>query len=312
MPVLRLNATDSGVAVHQSPACAPPAWHRAALGRGPIIVMIHGYKYDPDMPAHCPHTSIFSPVRQTHRRGHGAWLRDLGFGKGDPDEGLAIALGWRARGLLWHAQTAARHAGRALADVVQDLHLRAPHRPIHVITHSMGSEVAFEALHHLPRGAVQRIIALNGASYASRAASALRTPAGQDAELINMTSRENDLFDFAFERVLPRPKLHDHALGAGIDAPNAVTLQLDCPATLAGLAGLGARIDHPQRRICHWSAYTRPGAMAFYARALRHPAHMPLNALQQAVPDRQAPRWSRLRPAGGRAPLLWDSAKHAT
>ncbi|KIC49172.1 alpha/beta hydrolase [Tateyamaria sp. ANG-S1] len=293
MPILRLNAGAGGLALHGSPAPALPALRHAARGTGPIIILIHGFKYDPSDTRFCPHARIFGRTRHldsTHRQ----WLRPLGFGCGHADEGLAIAFAWRARGNLWRAQRSAHAAGVALAQTIRTLRTSAPDRPIHAITHSMGSEVIFEALHHLPPHALQRIIAITGASYASVAETALETVAGRTVELLNITSRENDVFDLMFERLIAPDVAQDRAIGNGLSLPHTVNIQLDCTRTLAALTRFGGHIDAPQRRICHWSGYTRAGALRFYARALRHADAVPLDALQDTLPDHAAPRWSRI------------------
>jgi len=292
MPVLRLNAEAQGLALHGSPACADQALARAAHGIGPIIVMIHGYKYMPGHLRHCPHTSIFN-AGADHAH---CWPRNLGFGTGDPAEGLAIAFGWNARGALWDVAARAAEAGEALARVIQDLNRAAPNRPVHIITHSMGSEVALSALHHLPRGAVARVLALTAASYRSRAEDALATDAGRTAELLNITSGENDIFDAAFECLVRPPARGDRALGAGLSARNAVTIQIDCHATLGALSQLAGPIAAPSRRICHWSAYMRPGVLDFYQTAMRAPERLSLATLQHMLPEARAPRFARLLP----------------
>ena len=63
----------------------------------------------------------------------------------------------------------------------------------------------------------------------------------------------------------------DRAISHGLDAPNAVTLQLDCMDTLAHIARLGTAVGLPERRICHWSSYMRPGVLRFYNELLRTP-----------------------------------------
>ncbi|MEL6465484.1 MAG: alpha/beta hydrolase [Pseudomonadota bacterium] len=294
MAILRLNAGPEGLRLHQSPASALSATRTAATGPGPVIVLIHGFKYDPDSMQRSPHSTIFGTVRHQGTGDHTQWLRHLGFGTGHADEGLAIAFGWRARGHLWRAQRSARAAGVALAKVIRTIRGVAPERPIHAITHSMGSEVVFEALHHLPAHALQRIVAITGASYVFRAETAMRTMSGQTAELLNVTSRENDLFDLMFERLIAPDVQGDRAMGLGISLPHAVNIQLDCPATLAALTRFGGQISSPQRMVCHWSGYTRPGALRFYARALRHADAVPLDDLQGTLPGALAPRWSRM------------------
>lgn len=295
MPILRLNAGPEGLRVHQSPASALAVTRTAAPGSGPVMILVHGYKYDPDSARFSPHRTIFGRAgQQDHVSGHTQWLRHLGFGTGHGDEGLAIAFGWRARGNLWHAQRSARTAGRALAEVIRTIRSIAPHRPIHAITHSMGSEVIFEALHHLPAHSLHRIIAITGASYVTTVEAAMETQAGQTAQLFNVTSRENDLFDVMFERLIAPDAPYDRAMGAGVSLPHAVNIQLDCPDTLAALTRLGVHIAPPHRRICHWSGYTRPGALRFYARALRQPDTFTLDDLRDALPGVPAPRWSRM------------------
>ena len=287
MPLLRINATPQGFALHDPGQSARLLIARPGTGTGPVIIMLHGYKYDPSTYARCPHHKIFGT-------GPRSWPRALGFGVGDPQEGLGIALGWYARGPLARVHRRARDLGGRLATIISLLRASAPERPVHIIAHSMGSEAALSALEHLPAGAVDRIVLLTGASFAGRAQEMLRTPAGRRTEVFNITSRENDLFDMAFERLVPRYIPADHAIGRGISAPNACTLQLDCARTLDALSALDLPIGAPSRRICHWSAYTRPGVMALYTQLLRSPDKLPSGLLRSALPVTTAPRWSRL------------------
>lgn len=235
-----------------------------------------------------------------------SWPRQLGFGLGHADEGLAIAFGWQARGTLQQAQERAVQAGRAMAKVIAQLQQQNPTRPVHIIGHSLGAEVAFEALHHLTENAVDRIISLTGASYQSRVLKALQTPAGRSVELFNITSRENDPYDYLFELLTRAPTNGDRAIGQGLAARNALTLQIDCLATLATLSQAGSTIAQPQRRICHWSSYTRSGTLGFYRKLMRKPAELPLAVLRQKLPEQSDSRWSRLfapRPQPAPRPL---------
>lgn len=304
MPILRLNARPESLSLHGSPAPALPTLRKAAHGTGPVIILIHGFKYDPDVPSCSPHGKIFGPF--------GGWLGPLGFGTGMLEEGLAIAFGWRARGDLGQARRSAHRAGRHLAHVIRVLRMANPSRPIHAIAHSLGSEVLFEALHALGPGDLSRIVTLTGASYASRTIAALQTPGGRATELFNITSRENDIFDFLYERLTTPPAPGDWAMGAGVDLPNVVNIQLDCPCTLAVLRQFGGHIAPSRRRMCHWSSYTRPGALPFYARALRMPETVPIAALRARLPQALAPRWSRIFARPHVTPLLPRDAKAAT
>ena len=81
-------------------------------GDGPVIVMVHGFKYAPGHRSECPHRQILSldPVRDCFKVV--SWPRGLGFGRGAPDEGLGIGFGWNARGTLRQAYAEAARAGK--------------------------------------------------------------------------------------------------------------------------------------------------------------------------------------------------------
>lgn len=287
MPVLRINATSQGLALHEGPA----ALRLPEINDGPVVIMLHGYKYAPSRPEHSPHAKIFNET-------DAGWPAQLGFDGRRRDEGLAIAFGWYARGPLASAFRRATRLGQSIAVLIAMLKSQAPSRPVHVVAHSLGAQAALSALRHLPRGSLDRLILLTGAAHRDHAERMLDTPAGRGCELFNVTSRENDLFDLVFERLVAGGAPRDRALGQGIDAPNARTLQLDCPQTLEALRGLGFEVAPARRRVCHWSAYTRPGAMALYAAILRQPERLPLAVFDAILPETQMPRWSRLTARG--------------
>ena len=83
-------------------------------------------------------------------------------------------------------------------------------------------------------------------------------------------------------------------MGVGLDLPNAINIQLDCPSTLTSLTRFGGYISPGRLCVSHWSGYTRPGAMRFYAHALRQPDAVPLPDLLAALPRTTSPRWSGL------------------
>ena len=118
--------------------------------------------------------------------------------------------------------------------------------------------------------------------------------AGRLVQVINVTTRENDLFDFLFEW-LGKAGL-DTSIGQGLRRrrPNWLDLQIDQAATLATLARLGHVLPAPRARICHWSAYTRAGTFTLYRALLTD--GLSLSALRAALPDRPDRRWSRLWP----------------
>ena len=215
-----------------------------------------------------------------------SWPKRLGYLSPNPDSGVGVAFGWNARGPLKQALRSAIRASHALATLVQQLRRQDPNRPVNLVAHSMGAYVALQALHRLSMGDIGRIILLNGAVFRPSAAEALRTDAGQGAELFNVVSGENAFYDILFEQLLGRSRAHDRSIGRGFDAPNALTIRLDDRPGLKRLAALGHSIDPPAHWLCHWSPYLRPGAMTFYAALLRNPTSLPLHTLQAQLTPR--------------------------
>lgn len=281
MPMIRVNALsdrpypdgDLAAALHSLPPGAP------------VIVLVHGYKFSPTGPA-SPHTHILSLAPTSRSKRAISWPRHLGFGRGAPDEGLCIAFGWEARGTIWAARREAARAGCALARLIDTI----SDRPVHVIAHSMGARVALGALPHLTSGRIGRLILLAAAALRSEAETALATPAARQIEVLNVTSRENDPFDAGFQ-LLVSPITDDRALGAGLGRGDTrwLDLRIDCAETLNHLGGLGFPIAAPRRRICHWSAYLRPGLFGFYAAFLRQPRRLPLPLLARLLAEAGQP-----------------------
>ncbi len=300
MPLIKINADgDRPILDGLGRLDDVLAAQMAALPAGaPVVVLVHGYKFSPARPEHSPHAHILSLNPRTECWKALSWPRHLGFGRGTPTEGLCIAFGWEARGTIWQAWAQAADAGRALAALIG--RIRAQRRvAVDLIGHSLGARVALTALAALPAGSVGRVVQLAAAEFQSTARAALDTPAGRSAEVFNITTRENDLFDGLMEWVIRPPCPGDQALGAGL--PNAprqwLDVQLDHPGTCDALAGFGFDIRAPSRRVCHWSAYLRPGVFPFYEALLRDRHRLPLATLRAALPGDSAPRWSRLLPA---------------
>lgn len=263
MPLVRINATGRGVALHGAAQSVSTTLEQARRGRGPVVIMVHGYKYSPALPARCPHARIF------HTQG---WPSGLGLGQGDT---LGVAFGWHARGGLARAYATALEQARNLAQVIAALRGR---RPVHIIAHSLGATLALAALPYLRAGDVGRIVLLSGAAHLGLARHALDTPAGHNSDLYHVTSGENALFDLGFERLVSG----SGSIARGIMRPNALQLHIDCSDTLVRLADFGYPLGTPQRRICHWSSYTRAGVMAFNAALLR--GEWSMDELKSALP----------------------------
>lgn len=274
MPLVRINADgarpvpvdDLDTAVRSLPADAP------------VMILIHGYKYAPHKPERCPHDHILSLKPREAARAM-SWPRHLGFGRGCASEGLCIAFGWTASGTLWRAHSEALRAAEALAAVVNTVQRMHP-TPVHLVGHSLGVRVALGAFAGLPSGSVGRALLLAGAETRAGAEAALATPAGRTAEIVNVRTRENTVFDLLFRAAIHPHRPFARALGAGLgrDDRRWLDLAIDCPRTRAHLEALGFRIPPPVRRICHWSAYLRPGLFPLYRGLLRE--GLPLSALR--------------------------------
>ncbi len=285
MPVVAVNAEAAGVAGLASLRSA-----LAALPDGaPVVAMLHGYRFTPRVDWRNPHRHILSLSPDARAVRAVSWPERLGLGA----EGLAVAFGWEAAGSFWRAWGEAQRAGTALAKVLEEI-AAGTGRPAQVIAHSLGARVVLSALPELGTAALGRAILIAPAEFRDAAAAALASPAGRAAEVLNVTSRENDPFDAALEWLVAphRPGARSLGLGLGRAASNWTDLQLDDEATLAALSGLGYRIAAPSRRICHWSGYLRPGVFPLYRAVLD--GRLPLPVLRAALPERAAPRWSRL------------------
>lgn len=308
MALLRINAIGDRPCCNGGAGALAAAL--AALPEGaPLVVLIHGYRFPPSVPGQSPHEHILALEPDPGCRKALSWPRGLGFDGADPAEGLCIAFGWEARGTLWRAYAEAARAGRALAEAMAMIDALRPGSRIDILAHSLGARVALQALPHLSRPLLARAVLLAAAEFRRPAARALANPAARAAEFVNVTSRENALFDFLIERLLPlRP---DRALGRGLAGTagraNWLDIGLDDRDTLAALAALGLDIPPPALRICHWSLYLRPGIFALYRALLRD--RLALAALRDQLPDAAGPPRSRLLAPLQRCPGLPSRAE---
>ncbi|MFV2053427.1 hypothetical protein [Aliiroseovarius sp. YM-037] len=297
MPLMRVNIeTDTAVPVGPDPRLGTVLReHLANAPHGPIVILIHGMTFSPSSSHHCPHHHILSLDPALKAKHVVSWPRHLGFGRDKSDEGLCIAVGWEARRGFRAAYRAAADAGLGVAKLVAAIHDLAPDRKVNVVAHSLGARVFLSALRYSPN-TYGRAILMAAAELGEVATTLIDCPAGRSAEVINVTSRENDIFDLLVERGVRPLGFRSRALGAGLNEGNArwLNLQIDCERTRDGLDQLGFRIARPVRRVCHRSGYLRPGMFPLYAALLRTPETLPLNLLRTAIPPVPAPRWSRL------------------
>ena len=291
MPILHVNAR--GASPHlASGGLGQKALSdavKASIGAAPVLIMLHGYRYSPSKPHLDPHNFI---LQDGHADG---WPQQMGYGAAMPDPGLCVAFGWEAGGTIWRAHSEARRAGLALATLIQQLsHLGAG--PVNIMAHSLGARVALGALPDLAAGMIDRMILMTGAELRSTAEAALMTPAGISAQVLNVISRENDIFDFLYEWLLVPHRPGARTLGAGLALPHCVTAQIDNQDHLAGLRRLGFPIPTATRRVCHWSSYTRPGLFPLYRQFFAASDALDLADLRAVLPITLSQRWSRLMP----------------
>lgn len=263
---------------HNLPDAAALAQTLGGLShQAPVVVMIHGFGYDPSDPAGDPHLHILALRPARRWWGAVSWPRRLGL---VDREGLGVAWGWPARGTIWAANAQAAAEGRRLAGFVKALRAGSGERPVHVIAHSLGARVVIAAMGHLGPGDIQRVILLAPALSSVEARRACRSPAGRTAEFVNVTGRENRLFDLLLLLALPH---QGRRLGRkSVDARNWLELPLDNPGTREALARLGWRIPPSRAKVCHWSGYLRPGVWRLYRDLLLRPSETPLSWLSGA------------------------------
>ncbi|MCC1494078.1 alpha/beta hydrolase [Cognatishimia sp. F0-27] len=298
MPMIAIEATSGTPRLHGQATGLGQALHRALRADpGPITVMIHGYKYQPGNPDHCPFNAILALSPERVGKRIVSWPKRLGL-RGQYGEGLGIAFGWQARGSVWRAYDEAHTAGTVLGELLHRLHKMAPDRPVRLVAHSMGARVALRALCLAPQRQTSTVILMAAAEYAHAAETALHSPGGRGCQVLNVTSRENDLFDFMLERTVRAPRRGDPVLGRVVQDPTRLpgltTLQIDHPETLDVLRRAGYPLALPERRICHWSPYLRVGIFPLYRAVLA--GRLDPATLAPHLPDRTESRWSRFSP----------------
>ena len=256
LPVICEGTTPGfdGAALERSLAALAP--------RAPVAVLIHGFRYAPGAGIHCPHGHILSltPRRDVPRAI--SWPRHLRLA--GPQDGLALAFGWPARGTIWQAQARTAGAAEALATLVAAIRRLDPDRRVDLVAHSLGARVAMAALPLAEAGSIGRVLLLAPADFRAHAEAAMDSSAGRAAEVFSITSRANALFDLCMETLLSA-RLHA-SLAQGLSHPrqNWLDLRIDDTATETALARLGFPLRPAMVRICHWQPYLRPGVFALY------------------------------------------------
>jgi hypothetical protein len=314
MAYFGISATDEGLR-----AAVPGVDVEGGLGAAlagvrradaPVVVLVHGYRWHPDAPGGDPHRSLFALAPEDGDRRIRSWPEGLGFDDTGAS-GLCIGFGWPAsaphlRSLLATGRNGfarvydtAGAVGARLAEVIRLVQRLAPGRPVDVFAHSLGARVALAALPHLDE-APGRMILLGAAEFDAAAHGFLdASPAAFRPQVYNVTARANDLYDLMFETFAPRKGWRDRAIGRGLTGPvpGWIDLQLDRADVTAWINARGIPLQAPEARLCHWSFYTRDGALAVYQAILRRRPGWDVAGLRAAPCfGVQEPRWSRILP----------------
>ena len=224
-----------------------------------VTILTHGYRYCPFTRDADPHRQLFSLKRRKSSWKAVSWAHYLRLGA--EDAGLGIGFGWPALGRLDQAARRAGTAGRAMAGMIAEICAARPDLRIRIMAHSLGARVALEALRGSPAGSVETLLLLSAAEYRSAATRALATPAGQTARVINVTSRENLMFDALFRLFAPGRDMLSPALSTGLgQAPSrAGSIFEDRRPQSSGrlfAAHCATGLAQPSHRICHWSSHS--------------------------------------------------------
>lgn len=260
----------------------------AALGLvrkdAPIVIMLHGFKYDPEVAARDPQHHIFALNPRLGVKRAVSWPRRFGL---LGDQGLAIGFGWHARGTIWQAHQQASQAGQDLAQLIARLHAKGAARKINIVAHSLGARVALQAVQQAQRNSIGRVIMIAAALFEHELQSGLRSAAGQTAEFFNVRSQANTAFDLMLRLALPH---WGRTVGSGrVQSDQLLDVAIDDRYTQEALQALGFGAGKTRSRICHWSGYLRDDTCKLFSALLHRPKETPLRYLQARLrqPDRK-------------------------
>lgn len=259
----------------------------------PVTFLVHGFRYEPGHRSNDPHRHIYSADAGGLGRSL-SWVRHLGFRGSEASTGLIVAMGWNARGSIWSAYRASEFAGCALARLVERIAVVSPGRRVTAIAHSLGARVVLQSLLSLRTSTINRAVLMSAAAFRNETLAAVSSPAGRRCEFVNVTSRENDLFDLCMELLVGAGLRPSIGLGIGSNVANWIDVQLDDERVLQSLRELGFHVEPEPRRICHWSTFRRPGIFKLYRSLLCERDPLPLEVLAARLPRGQSARWSRL------------------
>lgn len=289
----RVELNQSAPATLPEPAlkAALDAW-LAIKARPRIVILVHGFSYDPSGKVgngtDNPFNSVYGTPGSTLDY-HNSWLpivgecTDEGVSTG---EDLAIAFAWTSQGSFsqfanvgWNNPyqyavfDLAPLAARALATVILYLQQSAD-VPVHIFAHSLGTRATSLAFRQLERGPqdekIGKLILLGGAEYCVDAFANLT---GRAFQVLSVASRIDMVLSMGGDSFGHPVRYNgsDAARVIGRDGvkilPNWLDIQLDHPGVVPWLAGQDypnisadhVDGDHSLAWMNHWAYYMNDG-----------------------------------------------------
>ena len=287
----------------------------------PVVVLVHGFKFHPDVPGADPHRSLFALRPAGDGRRIRSWPEGLGFRDDAGESGLCVGFAWPASApMLGSLVTTGRTGFARVYDRAAGYGARLAE--LVALLAAAGARAAGGPARPFPRrpGGARRPAGPRGRAGAGdparrrRArrpgAGLRRAPAGRRARRRSTTSPPAPTTSTTSPS-RPSPRAAPAASGrwgsgSARRSPQWLDLQLDRAEVTAWVNGLGIPLTAASARLCHWGFYTRGGALAVYEAILRRRPGWDIASLRAAPCfTEQEPRWSRLlprRPAPPRPP----------
>ncbi len=264
----------------------------SANGARRVVLMVHGYDYDPSDKARGSKDDPFRLVYASPKDGvnyHHSWLPIVGEidNQGNPTTGqeTAIAFGWSSSGSFWKYADAgwnnsyqyavfdlAPLAARSLACVLSHL-CQNVRVTVDILAHSLGTRTVCQAIGMLKRQSedsmIRRAVLMAGAEYC---VDAFKHLAGRRFDIFNIASREDKVLALGGTE-MGHPVRENGSDAARVIGRNGLIsnrswldIQLDRLDVVAWFKEMGYAVSafhendvHPSASMKHWSCYMNDG-----------------------------------------------------